>query len=485
MKKELLLIENGEIEVRGNKIFYDLFLQIYKSEILGIVFDNTIERKYLLELFRGERILNGGRITIENNIRDFDSSILFFKNHTAVIEKKSKLIDNLSIAQNIFLFVEDNYFISERRHKRNFKILLKKFGLDYLINRSTRELLPKERIIIELLKAYYEDKKLVILSYISSILLTNDYQDIRTLLLKLTEYGMSFILIDTFNNVVFEWVNRYYLIGNGQTTKVFDSNLFNKRQLYSLLTRKVGLINNDKINNQDNLNSTSALEFKNIYTSHIKNFSFKVRPGEILKIIYLDDESCEHITDLLRGNIKPISGEIKILNRNINIKSISHAHDNGVCFIEESPYENMLFYNMTLGENLGLALSEKVPFFWFRKSYKRSILTILESFNLEEYAHFKLHKLDPQIIQVVAYLRWYLYAPNVVICIKPFIELDIRLQEITIDIIQRLKSRGIAVILLSPIFSETYKIETHTLYIKDGKHIDKDDVYQTLYKNNS
>lgn len=447
MRKELLSIENGEIEVRGNRIFYDLFLQIYKSEILGIVFENAVERKCLLELFGGERILKSGRISLEGNIHDFDSTYLFFKKYTAIIDKKSKLIENLSIEENIFLFMDDNNFISERKHKKNFKILLEKFGLDSLLNRSIEDLLPKDRILIELLKAYYEEKKLVVLSYISGILLNKDYEDIRTLLKKLTEYGMTFVVIDTFNNAVFEWVNRYYLIGNGKTTKIFDSNSYNKRQLYSLLTRKVGSSNNVMIKSkaQDNSNSSSVLEFINICTSHIINLNMKVRQGEVLKIVYLDDISCEHITDLLKGNIKP-------------------------------------FYNLTLAENLGLALSEKVPFFWIRKSYKRSILNILETFKLTEYANIKLHKLDPRIIQAVAYLKWYLYAPNVVICIKPFTELDISLQEITIDMIRYLKSRGIAVILLTPMLSETYKVETNTLYIKDGEPISKDDVYKTLYR---
>ena len=48
MIEELVSIENGEIEVRGNQIFYDLYLQVYKSEIMGIVFDNIVERKCLL-----------------------------------------------------------------------------------------------------------------------------------------------------------------------------------------------------------------------------------------------------------------------------------------------------------------------------------------------------------------------------------------------------------------------------------------------------
>ena len=57
---------------------------------------------------------------------------------------------------------------------------------------------------------------------------------------------------------------------------------------------------------------------------------------------------------------------------------------------------------------------------------------------MDEYLHVKLMKLDPRTFQVIAYLKWYLYAPNIVICIRPFTELDINLQEITLEMIHHL-----------------------------------------------
>lgn len=490
MKEELLTIENGEIDVRGNNIFKDLYLQLYKKEILGIVFDNVIERKCLLELLRGDIKLNGGRVYIGNKKLDYDSVLMFFKNNATVIEKKSKLIDNLTIGENIFLFVDKNNLVSGRKYKNNFKMLIDKFDLDIIFDRPVKTLSEKERILIELLKAYYEDKKLVILHYISGRLLNNDLDYIHQLLIKLTDHGMTFILIEAYNNVVFEWVSRFYLIKQGKTIGLIDSNTYNNRQLYSLLTKDTKSLAETLIKNniQDiktvtNVPNIPVFEMKNIYTDYINDFSLKIRAGEILKIIYMDDESSEQIIDLLRGNIKPITGDIILLGRKINIKSVSHALNKGICYIEESPYENMLFYNMTLRENLGIALSKKVPLFWFKGRYAKSLDYLINTLNLGEFSDIKLRKLDPRILQTIAYLKWYLYAPNLVICIRPFTELDITLQDITIQMIEYLKSRNVSVILITPILSEAHKMKGDTIYIKDGKLIDKNEVYMNLYKN--
>lgn len=486
MKEELISIEDGEIFVRGNPIFTNLYLQLYKSEILGIVFDNVVERKCLLELFRGERSLNGGRVLVGKEQFDYDNVLSFFKSNATVIEKTSKLIDNLSIEENVLLFEDKNNVVSDRKYKNNFQLLVNKFDINITVDRPVKALFSKERIIIELLKAYYEEKKLVILSYISGMILSKDLEDIHLLLQKLTKYGMTFILIESFNNGVFEWVNRFYLIQHSKTAGIFDTNFYNNRHLYSLLVKKTGSYSGNLISRKAEegkaMTETPVLELNKIWTGHLKDLNLKIRKGEILKIIYMDDESCEHTIDLLKGNIKPLSGGISILGRHITIGSISQALGKGICFIEESPYENMLFYNMTLRENLGLALSKKVPFFWLKKRYRKSLDYLMINFHLEEYADVKLRKLDPRILQVVAYLKWFLYAPEVVICIKPFTELDINLQKITVEMMQYLKSRGIAVIILTPALSETNRVEDDTVYIKDGRLIDKHEIYSNLYK---
>lgn len=486
MREELIVIENGRIEERGNTLFTDLYLQIYQSDILGIVFDNVIDRQCILELFRGERSLNGGKVFIGNQRADYADAETFFRNNATVIEKNSKLIDNLTIEENVFLFADKNSLISRRKYKNNILALFQKFDLDIQVNQAIATLSEKERIIIELLKAYFEDKKLVILSYVSGLLLNDDFQDIHNLLNKLRKQGMSFIIIEAFNNIIFEWVKSFLVIQNGKTVGIFDSSSYNSRLLYSVLVKNIKTFHkapvNKRIQKIEARSNNPLLVFRNVSTSHIKNLNLTITAGEVLKLFYLDDDSCEHIIDLLKGKLHPLSGEILMNGKEISIHSISQAVRKGICFIEESPYENMLFYNMTLKDNLGLALADKVPLFWLRRNYKRSLDDFLRSFHLEEFVRVKLRNLDPRILQVIAYFKWYLYAPNIVVCIRPFTELDINLQEITVEMMLHLKSRGIAVIILTPVLSDSHKIEGNAVYIKDGLVVDENDVYQTLFK---
>ncbi|HKL99549.1 MAG TPA: hypothetical protein VJZ06_06540 [Mobilitalea sp.] len=486
MKEELIVIEEGEITVRGNPLFTDLYLQICKGEVLGVVFGNVTDRKCLIELFRGEQSLCGGKVFVGNKRTNYEEALIYFKKNATIIEKNSKLIDNLSIEENIFLFADENTLVSTRKYKSHLQTMMKKFSLDFSLKRPIGALTTKEKIVMELLKAYYDDKKLVVLNHISGQLLNNDLEDIHELIKKLTKYGVSFIIIEAFNNIVFEWVNCFLLIQEGKTTGIFDTDFYNSRQLYTILmenTKTFGSPTIKKyIQGTETKNKLPLLEFKNVSTSYIHNLNLKLEEGEILNLFFMDDESFEHILKLLEGYIKPSSGEISLCGCRLNINSIHQAVDSGICFISESPYENTLFYNMTLEDNLGLALSNKVPFYWLKKRYRRSLDFLIEAFHLEDYLHVKLRKLDPRILQEVAYLKWYLYAPHLVVCIKPFTDLDINLLTITKEMIFFLNSRGIAVLVLSSMLSKNYSVGGDTIYIKNGTAIDESEIYEILYR---
>jgi ABC-type sugar transport system ATPase subunit len=292
-------------------------------------------------------------------------------------------------------------------------------------------------------------------------------------------------MVEQFENIIFEWTNQLAVIRHGKTAAVFDSETINREQLYSVLIKdlKSGKSTGiQEIDLEEEKEDLPVLQFEDVGTNVLTDFNLEVEPGEVVKVYYMDDESCEQIIDLLKGGKKPSSGKITLARQEYRVNNIYQAVDKGVCFVEESPYQNMLFYNLNVRDNLCLALSKKVPLFWFRKRFVKSVDQLVKSVNIEEIARVRLRKLEPRILQQIAYYKWFLYAPKVVVCIKPFTETDIHMQKITVEMIGNLKSRGISVIILTSNFSELYRVEGDTIYIKNGRIIDEDEVYQTLYK---
>jgi len=484
MKEEYITIENGRIEENGIPIFTDLNLRIYKKQIIGFIFDSIIERRYVQEFMKGNLYLSEGRIFIEENRSDTLEAGKYFKSSVTFIEKESKLIENLHMDENVFLFTGKEMLIQRRKYLSDLKKLIQFFGLKLEIQKKVRDVTVKERVIIELLKAYAEQKKIIVLSYMTGFLKKNELCEIQQLIKQMQNQGMSFILVEQFENILFDWTDEVVVIRQGRTAAVFDSGTVNRERLYSSLlsqnTKPMAGV--DCFDMEEDEEREPVLKFENVCTDVLKDINIEIEVGEVLKIYYMDDESIRSVIALLKGEKKPLSGKIVLNGKEYLANHIIEAVNMGICFIEESPYDNMLFYNMSVRDNLAMALSRKVPFFWFKNRFVKSVGLLTESFNIEEIVRTKLRRLEPSTLQKIAYYKWYLYAPRVVVCIKPFTETDIHLQEITVEMISRLKSRGISIIIITPNYSELYRVDGDIIYLKNGQMIDENEVYQTLYK---
>jgi len=235
MREEYITIENGRIEENGTPVFTDLNLRIYKKQIIGFIFDTIMERRHLQEFLKGNLWLSEGKIYVEENRSDALEAGKYLKNSVTFIEKESKLIENLHMEENVFLFTGKEMLIQSRRYLSELKKLIQFFGLELEVQKKVRDVTVKERVMIELLKAYAEQKKIIILTYITGFLKKNELGDIKRLIKQMQNQGITFILVEQFENILFDWTDEVVVIRKGRTAAVFDSGTVNRERLYSSL----------------------------------------------------------------------------------------------------------------------------------------------------------------------------------------------------------------------------------------------------------
>ena len=80
-----------------------------------------------------------------------------------MIGSKSKLLPSITIEDNIFLFSDRKLFLDQKEYRERFQKLRTELNISDDMPHKVRNLSAKEKVIIELLKAYEERKKIVIL----------------------------------------------------------------------------------------------------------------------------------------------------------------------------------------------------------------------------------------------------------------------------------------------------------------------------------
>ena len=94
-------------------IFNGLYLQIFMDEIAGVICDDIQTQKYLNDFLRGELELESGRIYLNEQRADNHRVGKFLSRQVAFIDKKSKLIDSITLEDNIFLFSVVSFFVKK------------------------------------------------------------------------------------------------------------------------------------------------------------------------------------------------------------------------------------------------------------------------------------------------------------------------------------------------------------------------------------
>ena len=480
MKYELLTIEDGVVISNKNTIFSKLYLQIFQSDIISIILDSVAEKSSLINLFEGAPILVSGKLFSLNKKIPLENSSRFMRENVAVIGHVNNLISSLKLQENIYLFSSKDVFILKKKFNKQFSEIVDRFGLSPELRNATPPFTFKQIITIELLKAYVEKKKIVLLCDLSG-LIRKELDELHELLAQLKNTGMSFVILEPVESVVSEWLSQIYIIRRGQTVRILDAKTADRQMIHSIMLNNGAGVPVAKNNSQAHSNRT-IIEFRDVYTRSINDFSLSVRAGEVVKMLYVDDQSCEGIIDMLNGSDPLQFGQILLNNNPIRIKNIYHATRQGICFIYESPYNNMLFYNMNVRDNLAIALSHKKAGLWLHHGCMKSIDDFACGLLNANIMHKKLRTLDPSTLQQIAYLKWLLYAAKVVVCIRPLNEIDIHLTEITVNMIQELINNGTAVLVLSPDISSLNKIRGTSVYFKSGRMITEEQYNRYFYQ---
>ncbi len=465
MKDELLKINNGTLTQHGHRLIENINLQVFKAEVHSVVFNNTEVKNALIKILCGEGTLSYGKIYFEEAlIRDNEIYTLLKKN-VVLIDQTSHLIPTFKLYENIFFPKFHFFHLNPRHYQKLARDLFQRFNISIPINKPVKMLTIYESVIIELLKAFALNYKLVILSNILNILNRYELNSIFELISRLKEKGMSFLVIADYEDIRLKFSDRLTAIKGGRTVITYDSKALSKEKLYRIFDIKLDSTEFSQIYNKES--DTVVLSFQNVSAAILKSISFDIHKGEILRVLYTDESYANYLISILRGESVKDSGNIFFCNK-LYIPSLNHLNKkNEICFIEENSVGNMLFKNLNVIENLSYPICNKFSGFWLKRRYRKSIkLKIGPIINPNMFKR-SISELPQDDLQKIVYCKFLLYNPKLVVCIKPFSVVDAK-NRITEKMISMLAENGISILIITSGWPSLSSIHGKILYLSDG-----------------
>lgn len=466
MKEEILRIENVTREINGIIYLDNINFQIFKGEIMGLIPLNNHGKNQLIELISQNVLINFGRIYFDESLVNYYEHSNMTNNKVYSINKETKLIQDLKVMDNIYVL--NHNFVGELINVKKIKSktggILKHLGIQIDVDAYVSELSLFEKTVVELIKAITSGAQLIILNEISNFLSIEELSDFQKLVLHYTKQGISFLYMANHHEEAFRICDRVCLLENGRIIKIIDKKDFSDEILKPYIL---------SFDNDGQLNELSknpgVFEIRNFVTENLNGISFSVKSSECITILDINNRGIQDMAEILSGFNQPISGNIIVDNNNIDLKNSNNLFSNGVVFIPENPIHKTLFYGMSYLENLTFLIDRKL---------NKSIISqrILNSIK-EEYRALVGNAIDAKDLRgfnirslyELVYFRTHLFSPKVVFIMQPFSDADMYLRGRIIELINKLKRKGIAVIILAVSISDTLSVSDRLLIMENGK----------------
>lgn len=441
MKKEIFRMENVVGDETDITNLDNMNFHMNKGEILGLIPVNGCGRENLLRLLCRNRPIRLGRIYVGEKLVNShmysDNSL----NQVYLLEQKSKLISELTVLDNIYVLqkMHRKFFYNRTQVRKQFRWLCESMKVNIRPDVSAYKLAPLERIIVEIMKGIEQGAKLIVMSGIGECISFSHLNLLKNIMVDLAKQGMSFLYFCSNYEEIIDSCDRILFMQDGRDLKLFERNEFNRRWLQKMIYSFPDISATSRHNT-----SRVIFEVKGLRTIRRESKNLIMRAGQCL-VLY--DKN--RVIDSLLKLKDMLPCKMWLEGEQMSFGKMQKVLGTQVMLLAPDPTKSMIYKEFTFIENLCLGLGKKVH---------EQIVSerVLESVK-EEYREFLGECIDEKDVSALdifdlyklIYYRIHLLNPSLAIIFNPFKNTDINLRGHIVELILRLKEKGITLIVVS------------------------------------
>lgn len=437
----------------GVKALDNVDFELREGEVHVLLGENGAGKSTLVKIISGAIPLSGGIISLFENEVVIKSPKHAQEMGIATIYQELNLIPSLSASENIFLGRETtNRFglIKKINLLSSSKRILDDLGLEIDCQVQIKNFGIAQQQMIEVAKALSMNARILIMDEPTSALSETEIQLLFKTIRGLTKKGVSVIYISHRLNELFEIGDRVTVLRDGKligTKRIAD---ITKDELIKMM------VNRDLREHYPKLKTDIGKEVLRVEKlsskGKLKNISFVVNEYEILGIAGLLGSGRTELARAVFAADKFDSGKIFIRGKLQTLKSPRAVIKNGIGFVTEDRKAQGLILSLSVKENITLSSLKsfsKFGFINFKKEKEEADRFINEIKIKTINADQKVYYLSGGNQQKVALAKWLCMESNVLIFDEPTRGIDIGSKIEIYSLMNRLKSEGSAIIMIS------------------------------------
>ena len=457
----------------GVEVLHGVDFDVKEGEVVALCGENGAGKSTLVKILAAVYERGGGTIKILGNEMTGNKSPLEMqKEGVSMIHQELNLLDDMTVAQNIFLSREPTKFgfIDFPRMNREARELMESLGESIEPTAKVINLKIAQKQMIEIAKAISFEAKIIIMDEPTAVLTSKETVILFDLIKKLTSRGIGIVYVSHRLAEIKEIADRVTVLrdGNLVTTKNIDE--VSEADIAALMVgREVSHSVAPDFNGDPN---DIVLEVKNITGDILKDVSFSVAKGEIIGFNGLVGAGRSELMEMIFGLRKFEKGEVLLYGKPVTIKNAKAAISAKLGFATEDRKYTGLVLDRSIAENADLT---------YRIKNKGNNVIIPKK--LKERTNDKIKNLrivctgPSQLVknlsggnqQKVVLAKWLSSDPDILIVDEPTRGIDVGAREEIYNILKKLASEGKTIIVVSSDMTEVLNISQRIIVMYEGK----------------
>lgn len=481
MSKPILLKAHNIIkEFPGVKALNEVSFTLEKGEVHALCGENGAGKSTLIKVLSGIHPSGSyeGFLEVEDKKAEFKNIGDSEKSGIAVIYQELALVEELTVAENIFLGAEPKkgIWIDWNKLYSESNRLMEVFQLNINPSLKVEQLGIGQKQMVEIVKALRKNSKILILDEPTAALSEKEVKKLLSIIKQLKEKGIACVYISHKLDEVFNISDRITVLRDGKSIKTLNTKETNEKEIVHLMVnRKLDDFYPKRVSKRGKeilALENISVDFSESNKSSLKNLSLKVYQGEVLGIGGLMGSGrTELLMSIIGANKEATKGKIILENENILPINPSKALEKGIILVPEDRKKQGLVLQNSISFNLSLA---------HLKNFVKNGLLNNELETNENKSFFSKLKIKAPSLEVNAEAlsggnqqkivlgKALMINPKVILLDEPTRGIDIGAKVEVYELINQLTEAGKAVILVSSELPELIGMSDRIIMLSEG-----------------
>ncbi|MFD0273595.1 sugar ABC transporter ATP-binding protein [Kitasatospora sp. NPDC127111] len=456
--------------------------RLFPGEVHALMGENGAGKSTLIKVLTGVHPADGGEVVLAGRRVRIAGPLQAQQAGISTVYQEVNLCPNLSVAENIFIGREPRRLglIDWAEARRRAAELVRTLELDIDVSAPLGSYSIAVQQLVAIVRAVDVSAKVLILDEPTSSLDRDEVRQLFTVMRRLRDQGVAILFVSHFLDQIYEICDRMTVLRNGRLEGEY---LTSELDQVELVSRMIG----SELAGLDQLAGGTRHERSAPATDRpflqaeglarqggVEPYDLAIAPGEVVGLAGLLGSGRTEAARLLFGADHKDRGTVRINGTETGLRSPRDAIGHGIAFCSENRKTEGLVGELTVRENIVLALQAARG--WARPLSR----TVQDTLAARWVRALDIRPGDPEALvrnlsggnqQKVLLARWLITDPKLLILDEPTRGIDIGAKAEIQKLVADLAEKGMAVLFISAELEEVLRLSHRVGVLRDRRMV--------------